>query len=310
VWRDGVHVSGTPIWCDARRRRDVCFASAADRVARGHGQLIATPDTLALVGTRGDGDLAVPTRRRFTLGTLRLELIPSGRGIGAAALHVDVAGKTVLYAGAVRTAAGSGEPAEVRACDALVVGAPFGEPHHAFPSIADVAAEVRAWATARLADRPVLVVDSVVDALEVVVWLPELAFAAGKPVRDAVDRVARPDDASRATTDVLVRIGTVAIPALAAPSARHARVTIRIAGERASDAGPRALVSGRAIDGHAGFAAGFAWASAAGHRDLLAWIAQTGARQVYVTGPCADAIARATGGHVLGPPTQMQLGIA
>ena len=32
TWRDGVHLTGTPIWCDARRRRDVCFVSRADRI--------------------------------------------------------------------------------------------------------------------------------------------------------------------------------------------------------------------------------------------------------------------------------------
>ena len=53
TWRDGVHLTGTPIWCDARRRRDVCFVSSADRVGRtGHGQLIGTPITLALLGAR------------------------------------------------------------------------------------------------------------------------------------------------------------------------------------------------------------------------------------------------------------------
>ena len=33
VWRDGVHVVGTPIWCDARRARELCFVSRADRLA-------------------------------------------------------------------------------------------------------------------------------------------------------------------------------------------------------------------------------------------------------------------------------------
>src|SRR5258706_5538461 len=125
TWRDGVHITGTPIWCDARRRRDVCFLSSADRVGRaGHGQLIGTSITLALLGARDHGHLAVPVRQRFTLGTLRLELIPSCRGFGAAALHVDArsvaapgsAGSdpaTVLYAGAVRTVTGGvGDPAE------------------------------------------------------------------------------------------------------------------------------------------------------------------------------------------------------
>src|SRR4051812_49639833 len=136
-WRDGVHITGTPIWCDARRRRDVCFLSSADRVGRtGHGQLIGTAITLALVDATGPGHLAVPLRQRFTLGTVRLELIPSGRGFGAAALHADVTGKTVLYAGVMRTSAsGIGDAAEVRTCDAVVVAAPYGAPEHRFPPL-------------------------------------------------------------------------------------------------------------------------------------------------------------------------------
>src|SRR5262249_60854032 len=91
------------VWGRARRRRDVCFLSSADRVGRaGHGQLIGTAITLALLDAAGHGHLGVPLRQRFTLGTVRLELIPSGRGFGAAALHADIAGKAVLYAGAVR----------------------------------------------------------------------------------------------------------------------------------------------------------------------------------------------------------------
>src|SRR5215470_6947363 len=152
TWRDGVHLTGTPIWCDARRRRDVCFLSSADRVARtGHGQLIGTPITLALLGVRDPGHLAVPLRQRFTLGTLRLELIPSGRGLGAAALHVDIAGKTVLYAGPVRpTAGGVSDPAELRTCDAVVVAAPYGEPQHRFPPLGEAIEAAIAWARGRL----------------------------------------------------------------------------------------------------------------------------------------------------------------
>jgi hypothetical protein len=167
AWRDGVHLTGTPIWCDARRRRDVCFLSSADRVGRtGHGQLIGTAITLALADASGPGHLAVPLRQRFTLGTVRLELIPSGRGFGAAALHADVTGKTVLYAGAVRTSTGGvGDAAELRACDAVVVAAPYGESHHRFPPLAGAIAAAIDWTRAQLAAgrRPVLVVDSVLD---------------------------------------------------------------------------------------------------------------------------------------------------
>ncbi|MCW5809196.1 MAG: hypothetical protein KIT31_42975, partial [Deltaproteobacteria bacterium] len=114
TWRDGVHLTGTAIWCDSRRRRDICFVSSADRVGRtGHGQLIGTPATLALIDADGTGHLGVPVHRPFTLGTLRLQLIPSGRGLGAAALHVAPLGEDggehgVLYAGAIRSARGEG----------------------------------------------------------------------------------------------------------------------------------------------------------------------------------------------------------
>ncbi len=94
TWRDGVHVTGTMLWFDARRAREVCVVSSIDRVARagqaGHGQLIATAPTLAMLGVAGGAHgvgggvaLATPTRRPFTLGQVQLELVPSGHTLGA-----------------------------------------------------------------------------------------------------------------------------------------------------------------------------------------------------------------------------------
>lgn len=296
-----MHLTGTPIWCDARRRRDVCFVSSADRVGRtGHGQLIASAPTLALLGARGDGHLAVPLRRRFTLGTLRLELISSGGGLGAAALHVDIAGRTVLYAGAVRTTSGGfAEPGEVRACDALVVAAPFGDAHHAFPEIDDVATELEAWTRAQLAaGRPaVLTVDRVLDAFEVAARLVDagIPVAGSRRIREATLRLDR-----SAGLPVIRGIG------------REPCAVLRVEGERvklATDAFSTALVSGRALDPHPRCDAAFAWPFVAGRRQLLAWIEQTRARDVFVTGACAEAIAATLGprARVLGPPHQMAL---
>jgi len=300
-----VHITGTPIWCDARRRRDICFVSSADRLSRaGHGQLIGTPLTLALLGTKGEGDLAVPVRQRFTLGTLRLELIPSGRGLGAAALFVDLGGRCTLYAGAVRTTRGGiGDPAEVRSCEALVVHAPYGDERHVFPKLPDVIAQTVAWATAELAAdrRPVLFCDSALDGLELAVVLAGhgLAIAAARPIREAAMRV---NDRTP-------------LPPISTPG-KEPRVVIWLDGDHGSLvkalAGKRfstALASGRAIDGATGYDAGFVWASAADRKGLLAWIASANARDVFVTGPCADAIAAALGprARVVGPPRQMAL---
>jgi hypothetical protein len=295
TWRDGVHLTNTPIWCDARRRRDVCFVSSADRVGRaGHGQLVATPLTLALLGASGGGHLGVPLHQRFTLGTVRLELIASGRGPGAASLHVDLGGKTVLYAGAVRP-----DEAEVRASDAVVVAAPYGEPRHRFPALAKVKAETLAWTRAQLATghRPLLFVDTVLDGLEIAAALAAegIATAAGRAIRDAA-----------------LRAGNQ----LATPG-KEPRAVVWLDGDRAGAlralAGKNvatALVSARAVDdGVDTTDAAFAWPNAADRKQLLAWIESTRARDVFVTGACAESIVAALGSRarMLGPPHQMSL---
>lgn len=323
AWRDGVHLTGTPIWCDARRRRDVCFVSSAERVGRaGHGQLIGSPLTLALLDAREGGHLGVPLLRKFTLGTLRLELIPSGRGPGAAALHVDAGGRRVLYAGPVRAeappAALATEPAGVRSCDAVAVAAPFGDPRHSFPPLADAVAATLAWTRAQLAAsrHALLLADTALDALEIAACLA----AEGVPL--AGDRAVR-DLARRASGGA----GPAALPAAAAapklaiaapgkePRATVWRAADRAGALRALGDRPRAaaLVSGRALDGAAvassGADAAFAWASAAGRAPLLAWIESTSAREVFVTGAAAESIAAALGprARVVGPPHQMTL---
>ena len=292
-WRDGVHLSGTQIWCDARRRRDVCFVSSAIGVARaGHGQLIATPTTLALIGAKQGGHLAVPVHRPFTLGTHRLELIPAGRGLGSAALHLDLGGRTVLYAGAVRTV-NPQEAAEVRACDAVVVAAPAGEPHHRFERVDIVHGKLVEWLTStqRAGKLPVLVVDNILDGLEVAGRLERDFIVAGtRALRDAA---------------AIVDASIQAIPPR--ERAPERMVVLRVESDRIRPANSAVMiVSARAIDAPD---QGFAWPFVAGRDELLAWIEQTRAKDVLVTGACAEAIVKALGprARVLGPPQQMAL---
>jgi hypothetical protein len=290
AWRDGVHLVGTSIWCDARRRRDICFVSSADRVARAdHGQLIATAPTLALLGAT-TGHLAVPLRRPFTLGTVRLELIASGRSRGSAALHVDLGDRSVLYAGAIRTR-DCDEPADVRACDAVVVTAPVGLPDHVLPARSTVAANLVAWTREQVARRarPALVVETASDGLEVVATLARegVWFVASRALRAAAAHLGEPIATRPPTGNVVVR--TLA--------------------ERKRDEEITALVSPRGLERPRGFAAWFAWPFCADRGELLAWIAATAARDVFVTGPCAEAICAAVGprARVLGPPRQIEL---
>lgn len=337
TWRDGVHLTETPIWCDARRRRDVCFVSSADRVGRaGHGQLIGTPLTLALLGARGGGHLGVPLHRRFTLGTVRLELVASGRGPGAAALLVDIAGRTVLYAGAVRSLRDASPPieaAEVRTCHAVAVSAPYGDERHRFPPLAETIAKTLAWVqeTLALGRHPVLFVDTALDGLEVATCLHAagIAVAGSRTIRDAARRAGEllsppgERDVRRAVTNGSAVHGAAHEPIQAAnrglaitSPGREPRAVVWLDADRTGlqralvdRASTTALVSGRAIDGPCDTHAAFAWSSAADHAQLLAWIEATTAREVFVTGPGAAAIARDLGprARVIGPPHQMTL---
>lgn len=311
TWRDGVHLTGTPIWCDARRKRDICFVSSLDGRPAG-AQLIGTPATLALLAAKGTGHLAVPVRQRFTLGTVRLQLIPSGRGLGAAALHADIAGRTVMFAAAVRTVAGGlGDAAEVRSCDALVVDAPYGEVHHVFPPLERVIDEVDAWTRAELAAgrRPVVFADCLLDALEIACTLAArgVAVASARSVRELAARASRDAPLPGRAAEELKNIGKEP-RAVVWLDSDHAGLRKAIGAHRFSTA----LASGRTVavpQSGAGYDAAFAWACAADRAQLLTWIEATSARSVFVTGACAESIAGALGprARVLGPPQQMAL---
>jgi putative mRNA 3-end processing factor len=318
VWRDGVHLVGTPVWCDARRRRDVCFASAHGRVGRsGHGQLIATPATLAMVGAAGAGHLGVPLRRRFTLGTLQLELIPSGHALGAAALRVELEGRSVLYAGAVCTRSiGLAEPGEVRTADCVVVAAPYGAATHVFPPPAQVAAQLVEWvAAAATRGHVLLLVSAELKALDVAAVLASAGIAASAPL--ALRNLARRARTAASNVPELRAIPRDRPRGMARDQPAVVIATVPQRARLAAELSKRPLaigwISGEAIDPAAvaaqGVERGFAWSSCADRTQLLAWIEATSAREIYVTGRCAPEIVAHLGKRaaVLGPPLQMRL---
>jgi len=310
TWRDGIHVTGTAIWCDARRSRDVCFVSAADRIGRvGHGQLIATAATLAQLGALATGaHLSVPYRRPFTLGTVRLELIPTGHALGAAALLIEDAGQRVLCAGVVGANGGLGELPELRSCDTLVVAAPYGRPEHRFGPRDEAGDQVVAFAraTAEAGAAAVLLVTSAAKGLDVGARLAAdgLEAAAHRSIVLAAQRL----HAAALPAPTLRKAGPRPGPLLW-PLAELGRL------ESLLGAVPRriALVSGQAVEPSAVREAGadvaIAWSNTADRAELLAYIHGSGARRVYLTGRCAEAVAAELGdrARVLGPPRQMPL---
>lgn len=306
TWRGGVHLSGTEIWCDAPRRRELCFVSAIDAVGSiRHGQLLATVTTLGLLrGHRhsplADSELAVPVGRPFTLGELRLELFTTGHALGSAALKVDRSGGAVIYAGAVNPHGSPlAGPADVRHADALIVSGRYGHPRYRFPPLAEAIAELagRLEVIRARGGAAVLVVDGDSRSLELIAALdppsPILVSRRMCQLARAARQLGHPIPRTRELRGPL-RPGQVAMipserPALELPRGSE---VIRCAPE----AGPEGVV----LSDRADFAG------------LLGFIEQTGARRVLLTDRYEPELAaeldrRGIAGSLLGPAQQLEL---
>ncbi len=167
---------GTPLWFDARTKSPVAFVSHAhsDHIAR-HQRTIATPETLALMAHRlGPLEHATPLRygESLTLEDLTLECFSAGHVFGSAQVRVTRAdGHRVVYTGDLSLEpALTCAPAEVLACDTLVIESTFGDPKYRFPPRAQVYDDVTAWCRQQLARgvRPILLAYSLGKSQEAV----------------------------------------------------------------------------------------------------------------------------------------------
>jgi putative mRNA 3-end processing factor len=335
TWRDGIHIHGTPIWCDARRARDVCFVSCAHAISSArHGQLIATAPTLALLDAQAYGSqLSVPYGRPFSLGTVRLELIRSGHGLGSASLVADVGDRRVLYAGAVNLRGGGlGGAADIRQCDTLAAFASYGDPRFRFPALDEVIPRVMDFVkeVTCAGGVAVLLVSSASKAMDVASRLGDLlAGPSGLSglSGSAVSTSAQPAFfAHRGYADAAQRLRP-AHPTLSRlrrwpgkPPGGH--VLLWPVERRDALPGPLpassrvALVSGDALDPEilAALAVdtAFPWSNQADCEELVHYIDTSGATHVFLTGRFAEPLARRLDGprrlvHALGPPRQMDL---
>jgi putative mRNA 3-end processing factor len=152
----GLHLSGTALWLDARRKSELSFVSHAhaDHIAR-HHRIIATAATLRLMQHRLgelEGALAVPYRRPFDLGRLSLELLPAGHVLGSAQIRVvREDGTRVVYTGDINFAnPTTAERAEIAECDTLVIESTYGHPRYVFPPRAEAFDRLADWCRHKL----------------------------------------------------------------------------------------------------------------------------------------------------------------
>lgn len=162
----GIHVVPADAWIDPARPVDRALVTHghADHARGGHGETVATPETLAIMELRyrtGAADdvgqivhRATPVAYGETIalpGDVKATYMPAGHVLGSAQILLEHAGERVVVTGDYkRRADPTCPPFEVVPCDIFITEATFGLPLFTHPPIAEEMAKL----TERLAAYP------------------------------------------------------------------------------------------------------------------------------------------------------------
>src|SRR5689334_3572085 len=98
---DGLHLSGSILWFDSQNSGELSFLSSASSSLQARvPQVIATEETVRILESqkRRPNALVCQYNRPFSVGRLKMELLPSGSILGGASLHVETDEGRLLYA--------------------------------------------------------------------------------------------------------------------------------------------------------------------------------------------------------------------
>jgi putative mRNA 3-end processing factor len=153
----GIHVVPANAWIDPSRpvERALVTHGHADHARGGHGQTIATPETLAIMELRyftREGATPVAYGETIQLkGGVTATYLPAGHVLGSAQILLEHAGERVVITGDYkRRPDPTCPPFEVVPCDIFITEATFGLPLFCHPPIAQEIGKL----TDRLAAHP------------------------------------------------------------------------------------------------------------------------------------------------------------
>ena len=154
----GIHVVPADAWIDPARPVPNALVTHghADHARGGHGQTVATPETLAIMELRyrtgaadDEGEIAhkaVPVSYGETIalpGDVKATYIPAGHVLGSAQILLEHAGERIICTGDYkRRADPTCPPFEVTPCDIFITEATFGLPLFTHPPIAEEMAKL------------------------------------------------------------------------------------------------------------------------------------------------------------------------
>ena len=137
-----LYVPAIDAWIDPSepRARAIITHGHADHARSGHGAVLATPETIAIMQTRYGEDCAgrfepLPFGDVLRIDSTRVSLHPAGHILGSAQVLIEAQGQRALVTGDYkRLPDRTAEPFEPVECDLLVTEATFGLPVFQHPA--------------------------------------------------------------------------------------------------------------------------------------------------------------------------------
>jgi putative mRNA 3-end processing factor len=131
--REGIYVPAADAWIDPSqpKPRALVTHGHADHARGGHGAVLATPETLAIMGCRYGPQAGQPIAYGETvrLGEVEVSFVPAGHVLGSAQIVLENKGERIVVSGDYKRRPDPTCPAfEPVPCDIFVTEATFGLP--------------------------------------------------------------------------------------------------------------------------------------------------------------------------------------
>ncbi|MCX6119782.1 MAG: hypothetical protein NT027_19780 [Proteobacteria bacterium] len=135
---DGLHIADSILWLDSHLNGELSFLSSAAALTRTHvPQVITTEETVKILEAcrKKPSALICQYNRPFSIGRLKMELLPSGSILGGASLYVETEKGRVLYAPCLQPhPIATVRKMQVKRANALILGAFHPDPHQSMPN--------------------------------------------------------------------------------------------------------------------------------------------------------------------------------